>query len=73
MTPRIHGRTISLRFLGINNLESSQTRGFRIQVLNHFCSGGGGWEGGGGRGTVSSKEENSEDFCPSYVQEIGLG
>jgi hypothetical protein len=36
--------------------------------------------GGGGEGgvkfvaevTVNSKEENSEDFCPRYVQEFGL-
>jgi hypothetical protein len=35
---------------------------------------------GGGRGgvnpvvevTVNSEEENSEDFCPDYVQEFGL-
>jgi hypothetical protein len=36
-------------------------------------------KGGGGGGvksiskvTVNSKEENSEDFCPNYVQEFGL-
>jgi hypothetical protein len=28
-------------------------------------------EGGGG-GLVDSKEENSQDFCPNYVQEFGL-
>jgi hypothetical protein len=34
--------------------------------------------GGGGAGvkylevTVNSKKENSEDFCPNYVQEFGL-
>jgi hypothetical protein len=32
--------------------------------------------GGGGNPlaemTVKSKEENSEDFCPNYVQEFGL-
>jgi hypothetical protein len=22
--------------------------------------------------TVNSKEENSEDFCPNYIQEFGL-
>ncbi len=35
---------------------------------------------GGGRGgnnsfvgvTANSKEENSQDFCPNYVQEFGL-
>ncbi len=46
---RIHGRTISLRFLGII-LRRSQTWGFRIQclhykpVVNHFCWGVGGGE-----------------------------
>ncbi len=35
-------------------------------------------EGGGGRVnplvevTVNSKEENSQDFCPNYVQEFDL-
>jgi hypothetical protein len=33
------------------------------------------WRGGGGNPlvevTVNSKEENSYDFCPNYVQEFG--
>jgi hypothetical protein len=32
---RIHGRTISLRFLSGHNLESSQTWGFCMDFLNH--------------------------------------
>jgi hypothetical protein len=60
----------------------SLRRGCRIQCLryrlvsNYFCSKG----EGGGRGrknplvevTVNSKEENSYDFCPNYVQEFVL-
>jgi hypothetical protein len=40
-------------------------------VSNHFC-----WGGGGGgvnplvEVTVNSKEKNSQDFCPIYVQEF---
>ncbi len=45
---QIHDHTILLRFLGMYNLESSQTLGFHLQCLhykpvsNHFCSKGGG-------------------------------
>ncbi len=39
-------------------------------ILNHYCSGGGGVPLI--KMTVNSKEENSEDFCPNYVQELGL-
>ncbi len=59
-----------------HNLESSQTWGFRLQcshykpVSSRFCS-------RGGRKllvevTVNSKEDNSSDFCPDYVLEVGL-
>ncbi len=32
------------------------------------------WSGGGGEVIMitNSKEENSDDFCPTYVQEFGL-
>ncbi len=36
------------------------------------------WGGGGGglnpleEVTVNCKEQNSEDFCPNYIQEFGL-
>ncbi len=34
--------------------------------------GGGGWLKAVVEETVNSKEENSKDFCPNYVQEFGL-
>ncbi len=66
--------TISLRFLSIIlrvlRLEISV---YNVYIADHFCSGG-----GGGwvvnplvYGTVNSKEKNSSDFCPKYVQEFG--
>ncbi len=70
---RVHERTISLKFLGIIlrvlRLEVYLTGQFQTT----FARGG----GGGGvksfsRVTVRSKKENSLDFCPNYVQEIGL-
>ncbi len=74
---RIHYWTISLRFLGII------LRVLRLQVsvykyyftnsfqITFFCSRG---EGGNPlvEVTVNSKEENSWDVCPNYVQEFGL-
>jgi len=70
---RIHERTNSLRFLGIVlrvlglNTMFTLPASFKPLLLN-------------GEGelnplvevTVNSKEENSEDFCPNYVQEFGL-
>jgi hypothetical protein len=68
----IHKRTISSRFLGII------LRVLRLEVSlqpvsTHF------FQRKGGRRysplvevTVTSKEENSSDFCPNYVQEFSL-
>jgi hypothetical protein len=67
---RIHERTISLRFLGII------LRVRRLKVANQFQTTFAQGKGGGvksvGEVTVDSKEENSEHFCPNYVQEFGL-
>ncbi len=54
-----------------HNLESSQTHEvsvYNVYVTNQF-------QGGVHplvEVTVNSKEKNSEDFCPNYVQEFGL-
>jgi hypothetical protein len=68
----IHERTIWLRFLGIIiRLEVSV---YNVYSKNQFQTTHAG--GGGGNPlvevTVSSKEENTSDFCPIYVQEFGL-
>ncbi len=58
------------------NPESSQTWGFRIQILHYKSVSTTAQEEGGlksiTRGDCEYKEENSEDFCPNYVQEFGL-
>jgi hypothetical protein len=63
--------TISLR-LRVLRLEVSV---YNVYITNQFQT----TFGSGGRGekpleevTVNSKEENSEDFCPNYVQESGI-
>jgi hypothetical protein len=71
---RIYERIISLRFLGIILriiiLEVSVNN---VYIKNQFQTT---YAGGGGNPlvevTVNSKEENSEDLCPKYVQEFGL-
>jgi hypothetical protein len=71
---RIHERTNSLRFLSINLRVGTQTCGFRIQCL-HFKPLLLNGEGSKIRlveVAVNSKEENSQDFFPNYVQEFGL-
>jgi hypothetical protein len=78
---RIHERTISLRFLGIilRNLRHEVSIYFTMFTLQTsfkslLLEGRGGWGAVTvSRGlTVNSKEENSSDFCPNYVQEFGL-
>ncbi len=64
-----------------HNLKSSQTWGIlqNVNITNQFRTTSA-REGGGGRKeenrivevTVNSKEENSSDFWPNYVQEFGL-
>jgi hypothetical protein len=48
---------------------------FTLQPVSSdfFLGGGGGWWSNPSvEVTVNGKEENSEDFCPNYVQEFGL-
>ncbi len=70
---RIHERTISLRFLGIIlivlRLEVSV---YNVYTTNQFQTT---FVQGGGDPLVEvtvNSEENSEDFCPNFVQEFGL-
>ncbi len=73
---RIHERTVSLSFLGII------LRVLRLDVLSIMFTlqtsfrpllfEWGRWVKSVVGVTVNSKEENSEDFCPNYVQEFGL-
>jgi hypothetical protein len=75
---QIHGRKISLRFLGIIlrilRLEFSV---YSVYITNQFQpTFAQGWGGGGVKSVsevnVNSKEENSYDFWPNYVEEFGL-
>ena len=50
---------------------------YNVYITNQFQTTFDRGAGGGGRVrlaevTANSKEENSEDFCPNYVQELGL-
>jgi hypothetical protein len=72
---RIHEQTILLRFLG--KIYNVQYTIYNVYITNQFqatfaLGGGGGGLKSVSRVTVNSKEENSEDFCPKYVQEFGL-
>ncbi len=74
---RIHERTIWLRFLAIifSGLRFPYTT-FTLQTsfkpLLLRAGGGGGRQTAVVEVTVNSKGENSEDFCPNYVQEFDL-
>jgi hypothetical protein len=67
--------TISLRFQGIIlrvlRLEVSV---YNVYIANQFQTSFAQGVGGDplAQLTVNSKEENSYDFCPKYVQEFGL-
>jgi hypothetical protein len=72
---RIAERTILLRFLGIIlTVLRLQVSVYNVYVTNQFQTTFAlGWGGGGVENplvevTVNSKEENSEAFCPNYVQ-----
>ncbi len=73
---QIHERTTSLRILGIIfrvlRLEVSvYDVNITNQIQTTFVPGGGGIKSVV-EVIVNSKKENSQDFCPNYVQEFGL-
>jgi len=76
---RIHERTISLRLLGvILRVLRLQVYLYNVYITNQFKTTfaqrrrGGEWVNPSVDVTVNSKEENSWDFFPNYVQEFCL-
>jgi hypothetical protein len=74
---RIRERTISLIFPGHNpEVLRLEVAVYKVCIKNQFLFQPLLLKGGGGGNplvevTVNSKEENSENFCPNYVQEFG--
>jgi hypothetical protein len=49
-----------------------EASGYNVNITNQFQTTFAQGVGGVKSATVNSKEENSQDFCPDYIQEFGL-
>ncbi len=71
---RIHERRISLRFLGIIlrlRVLRLEVSAYNVYITNPFQPTFA-QRGEGIKSFSRGEEDNSEDFCPNYVQEFGL-